>query len=186
MTPQPLPWHGALFLLAIIGAFVLHLRGVRACRRLKKILGESAPQRAVIADLTPRSLILDVAGEERIELLWPQVVDVFRSESKLVVNMPAGERAFPFPRRRLHDIALDPSRSEKGKTVQVIAVSETKGRRPYRSGAILSDGLTLVLHGDVSVSDVLKMVRDVHHATPWIWLVVGIAALGLVGTLSVL
>lgn len=186
LVPVAPPWPAWLVALALAGCVALVLKGARARRHLRDTIGASAPRAAVVDRLTPSALHLDVAGENPLEIPWQQVVDVFRRQGCLMMNMAPDERDFFFPRRQLRNVPLELDLARTGGKVQVVLVTKARDRQPYRAGAIVSEGLTLVLHDDVTLPQVLAMVNDVNQGALWSWLVAIVGAAGLIATLAVI
>jgi hypothetical protein len=185
--PVPLapPWPALLVAIALVGGGALLLKGARARRHLRDKVGAGAPRAAVVADLTPAALHLDVADEGRLEVPWQRVVDVFRRQGCLMMNMDPDERDFFFPRRKLHSVPLELDLARTGGKVEVVLVAGGRDRQPYRAGAIVSEGLTLVLHDGVTLPQVLARVNDVNQGAFWSWLVAIAGAAALIATLAV-
>jgi hypothetical protein len=186
LTPSAPLWPAWLVALALAGCAAIVLKGSRARRHLRDKVGAGTPRPAVVSDLSPSALHLDVAGEGPLEVPWQQVVDVFRRQGCLMMNMAPDERDFFFPKRQLREVPLELSLARTGGKVQVVLVSGARDRQPYRAGAAVSEGLTLVLHDDVTLPQVLAMVNDVNQGALWSWIIAIVGAVGLIATLTAL
>lgn len=103
-----------------------------------------------------------------------------------MMNMAPGERDFFFPKHELRDVPLELSLARTGSEVAVVLVTGARHRQPYRAGARVSEGLTRVLHDDVTLPRVLAMVNDVNQGALWSWLLASAAAASLIATLTVI